>query len=272
MIYCKSFTSYEERKKMKTAAAYKETYKTCDSVMAKLKSMENPANVAGMARYGINTKNTLGVSMPVLRNLARDIGKNHSLALELWKTGIHESRILACLIADPKRVSKSQMEHWVNDFDSWDVCDQCCSNLFDKTPLAYAKAEEWIKSNKEFVKRAGFVLMAVLAVHDKQCPDKSFEDFLNLIVEEANDERNFVKKAINWALRQIGKRNMTLNAHAVAAALKIRDIDTKCTRWIANDALRELSSLNVQKRLSLKKAATKSHRPLTTTSIKNDRR
>lgn len=229
-------------------------YTSCGDVVFRLKAMSNPANAAGMARYGINTENILGVSMPLLRKLARDIGRNHSMALELWETGIHEALILASLIADPGQVGESQMEKWVNDFDSWDVCDQCCSNLFDKTPLAYAKAKEWIRRDKEFVKRAGFVLMAVLAVHDKKSPDEPFEHFLDLIVREANDERNFVKKAVNWALRQIGKRNTNLNRLAITAALKIRDTDTKCTRWIAGDALRELSSLEVQKRLSLKKA------------------
>lgn len=230
---------------------------TCASVVSQLKALGNPANAAGMARYGISTENTLGVSMPVLRKLARDIGRNHSLSLELWETGIHEAFILASLIADPGQVNESHMEKWVNDFCSWDVCDQCCSNLFDKTPRAYHKAEEWIKRDKEFVKRAGFVLMAVLAVHDKNCPDKHFEHFLDLIVREANDERNFVKKAVNWALRQIGKRNMHLNSRAISAALKIRDIDTKCTRWIAGDALRELSSPEVQKRLFLKNRCNK---------------
>lgn len=234
------------------ASKGKESYQDADSVLRKLKSMENPANAAGMARYGINTNNALGVSMPALRKLAREIGKNHPLALELWKAGIHEARILAGLVADPEALSERQMELWVNDFDSWDVCDQCCSNLFDKTAFACAKAEEWTKSDREFVKRAGFVLMAVLAVHDKKRADKTFERFLRLIVKEANDERNFVKKAVNWALRQTGKRNSNLNGLAIAAAEKIRKIDTGCTRWIANDALRELSSPKVQHRLSMK--------------------
>ncbi len=237
------------------ASKRKEMSTTCGDVVSRLKAMRNPANIDGMARYGISTENALGVSMPVLRKLARDIGKNHSLALQLWETGIHEAFILACLIDDPGKVDENQMERWVNDFNTWDVCDQCCSNLFDKTLFAYAKAEEWIKSNKEFVKRAGFALMAVLAVHDKKSPDEPFEHFLDLIVREANDERNFVKKAVNWAVRQIGKRNSNLNSLAITAALKIRDIDTKCTRWIAGDALRELSSLEVQKRLSKKDAA-----------------
>jgi 3-methyladenine DNA glycosylase AlkD len=219
-------------------------------ILANLKSLANPENVAGMARYGINPKNTFGVSIPLLRAMAKEIGKEHALALELWETGIHEARILAGLIDDPGMVSEAQLERWVADFDSWDVCDLLCSNLFDKTPFAYAKAVAWSAREEEFVKRAGFVLMAALAVHDKGAPDATFKEFLPLIEREAGDDRNFVKKAVNWALRQIGKRNAALNRAAIAAGRRIQRIDSKSARWIAADALRELESDSVRRRLA----------------------
>jgi len=219
-------------------------------IVAELESQANPENVAGMARYGINAKNTLGVSIPRLRAMAKRIGTDHALALELWASGIHEARMLAGFIDDPAMVTETQIERWAKDFDSWDVCDQVCSNLFDRTPFAAAKAVEWSEREEEFVKRAGFVLMAALAVHDKNAPDVRFRGFLPLIAREAADERNFVKKAVNWALRQIGKRNRPLNAAAIASAKRIRKMDSKAARWIAADALRELESDAVQGRLA----------------------
>lgn len=215
-----------------------------------LKSQANPQNVAGMARYGISSKNTLGISIPVLRKIAKEAGKDHRLAASLWKSGIHEARLLACFVDDPGRVTPSQMDRWANAFDSWDVCDQCCANLFDRTPYAYEKAAEWSAADKEFVKRAGFALMAALAVHDKQAPNKKFERFLRLIKKQATDERNFVRKAVNWALRQIGKRNRELNQKAVELAREMRMSDSKPARWIASDALRELESDKVREKLN----------------------
>ena len=223
---------------------------TVTKVVAELKAHANPANVAGMARYGINQKNTLGVSIPRLRAMAREIGPDHALALELWASGIHEARILAGLVDDPARVTAAQLERWAKDFDSWDVCDGVCSNLFDKTPFAWDKAVAWSARPEEFVKRAAFVLMAALAVHDRKAPDGLFRKFFPLMEREATDERNFVKKAVNWALRQIGKRNLALNGDAIAAAKRIRKIDSKSARWIASDALRELESDAMRKRLS----------------------
>ena len=214
-----------------------------------IKKLHNPEAVKGMARFGINPKNTYGVSMPHLRTMAKQIGKNHLLALQLWSSGIHEARILACLIDDPAEVTARQMERWVKDFDSWDVCDQCCSNLFDKTDFSYKKALQWAQREKEFVKRAGCVMMAVLAVHDKKAHDKAFTQFFPLILRGAEDERNFVKKAVNWALRQIGKRNLALNKKTISTANKIQRINSKSARWIASDALRELTSEAVKKRL-----------------------
>lgn len=224
--------------------------KEAQEVVERLVSKANPANVEGMARYGINPHNTLGVSMPVLRDMAREIKRNHPLAVELWETGIHEARILAGLVAEPGQVDEQLMERWAHDFDSWDVCDQVCSNLFDKTPFAYAKAVEWSTRQAEFVKRAGFVLMAALAVHDKKAPDSTFEPFFTSILEAATDERNFVKKAVNWALRGLGKRSPALNALAIETAHQIARLDSKAARWVAADALRELTGEKVQSRLS----------------------
>ena len=220
-----------------------------NDIIQKIKSLADPEAVKGMARFGINPENTYGVSIPNLRKLAREIGKDHALAQQLWASGIHEARLLASFIDEPKLVTESQMEGWVKDFDSWDVCDQCCSNLFDQTELARSKAEEWSKREVEFVKRAGFVLMAALSVHDKKASDEDFIKFLPMIKREATDERNFVKKAVNWALRQIGKRNLNLNKMAIKTAEEIQQIDSKSARWIAADAIRELTSEKVQKRL-----------------------
>jgi 3-methyladenine DNA glycosylase AlkD len=226
---------------------------TAAEILAELESLGDPANVAGMARYGINPVNTLGVSVPRLRALAKRIGRDHALAAELWATGVHEARSLAGLVDDPALVTAGQMERWVKEFDSWDICDGVCSNLFDKTPFAYAKAVAWSARSAEYVKRAGFVLMAALAVHDKKAPDERFRNFLPLIERESTDERNFVKKAVNWALRQIGKRNSALHGRAVAAAKRIRSIDSRSARWIAADALRELESDAVRRRLKKKR-------------------
>lgn len=222
----------------------------CEEILRQLKSLSNPDTVAGMARFGINPKNTYGVSIPVLRKMAKQIGRNHLLAQQLWtSSGIHEARILAGMIDVPEKVTEIQLERWVKDFDSWDVCDQCCSNLFDKTKFAHKKAIEWIKRREEFVKRAGFVLMATLAVHDKEADNQKFIRFLPIIKREATDERNFVKKAVNWALRQIGKRNSALNKIAIHTAKEIQKIDSKSARWIASDAIRELTSEAVRKKL-----------------------
>lgn len=217
--------------------------------VARLKLLGNPKSLKGMARYGIQSTTSFGVSVPDLRKLASEIKRDHSLALSLWATGLHDARLLATMVDDPKQVTEGQMELWVRDFDSWDIVDGCCGNLFDKTPYAVEKAKDWCKREKEFEKRAGFVMMAELAVHDKDANDQIFLDFLPLIIEGSSDNRNFVKKAMNWALRQIGKRNMALNKAAVSTALKIQRIDATSARWIASDALRELKSQPVLKRL-----------------------
>jgi 3-methyladenine DNA glycosylase AlkD len=204
-----------------------------------------------MARFGINPDRALGVRVPDLRRLSKEIGTDHRLALALWKTGLHEARILASMVDDPAAVTEAQMESWVGDFDSWDLCDQCCGNLFDKTPFAFVKAIEWATRDEEFPKRAGFALMAWAAVHDKRAADRVFLDLLPIIEREARDERNFVKKAVNWALRQIGKRNPRLHRAALAAAKRMsKRNDSRAARWIGTDAVRELSSEAVKKRLS----------------------
>src|SRR3990172_1499116 len=221
----------------------------CNQIIKKLQSLKNPENVAGMARFGINPNNTYGVSIPTLRKMAKESGKDQSLAQELWASRIHEARILAGFVDDPKLVTAEQMENWVKDFDSWDICDQVCSNLFDRTPFAHKKAIEWSNREEEFVKRAGFVLMAALSVHDKKAQDDEFLIFLPIIKREATDERNYVKKAANWALRQIGKRNSTLNKKAMETAKEIQKLGSKSARWIASDAVRELTSKSVQENL-----------------------
>jgi len=221
----------------------------CDDVIEKLKSMGNPENVAGMARFGISSENTLGISVTSLRALAKEIGIDHDLALELWDTQIHEAQMLATLIDDPSAVTVKQAERWVVDIDSWDIADGLAFNLFWKAPFAYDKAYEWSDRSEEFVKREGFALMAKLALSDKTAPDERIAGFLPFIKKGATDERNFVKKAVNWALRQVGKRNLALNKQALGAAREIQAMDSKSARWIAADAIRELEGDAVQERL-----------------------
>jgi 3-methyladenine DNA glycosylase AlkD len=218
-------------------------------LLAHLEKKGSEKNREGMARFGINVERAHGVPVPELRRLARNIGPHHELAGELWRSGVHEARILAAFIDDYKLVTERQMEDWVKGFDSWDVCDQVCGNLFDKTDFAHRKAIEWSFRKEEYVKRAGYVLMACLAVHDKRAGKAAFEKFFPHIVRGATDERNFVKKAVNWALRQIGKRSMALNREAIEVARAIAQIDSHAAKWVASNALRELEGGAVQKRL-----------------------
>ncbi|MHB8085313.1 MAG: DNA alkylation repair protein [Dehalococcoidia bacterium] len=220
-----------------------------NEALATLKSLANPENVKGMARYGINPHNAQGVSIPNLRKLAKQAGKDHTLARGLWDSGIHEARMLAGMVDDPGLVTSKQMNSWVEDFDSWDVCDQVCLNLFSKTSMAFDKALEWSGRREEFAKRAGFALMACLAVGDKKAPDSKFEQFLQAAERESGDDRNYVKKAVNWALRQVGKRNIHLNKLAIETTERIRKQDAKSARWIASDALRELTDEKILARL-----------------------
>jgi 3-methyladenine DNA glycosylase AlkD len=204
---------------------------------------------ASMARFGIKVDNARGVTTPALKALARKIGRDHQLATQLWESGIFEARAVAALIEEPDKVTRAQMDRWTKAFDSWAICDACCCYLFRKTPYAWAKAVEWSAKKPEFVKRAGFALMAYLAVHDKNADDTAFQKLLPYIEREADDERQFVKKAVNWALRQIGKRNHRLNNLAIKTAETIRAQGSRSGRWIAADALRELRSEPVQARL-----------------------
>jgi len=222
-----------------------------EDIMAELRSYANPEAVAGMARFAVGGGNTLGVSIPTLRAMAKRIGKDHHVAEQLWATGIHEARILASMVEDPAQVTEKQMEAWVSEFDSWDVTDQAVMNLLEKLPVAWQKAEVWCKREEEFVRRTGFVLMARLAVSDKKADDEKFLVFFPHIVKGSEDERNFVKKAVNWAIRQIGKRNRYLNQQAIALSQEILRMDSNSARWIAKDALKELQSEAVQKRLKM---------------------
>ncbi|MEE1943661.1 DNA alkylation repair protein [Pedobacter sp. KR3-3] len=214
----------------------------CEFIISELQSLSDPAYRQKMLRFGIDNSKALGVSMPKVRALAKQIRKNQALSLELWETGIHEARILATIIGEPKLVNEQQIDRWTNDFTSWDVCDQACGNLFVRTPYFKPKVFEYAKAEKEFVKRTGFVLMAEAAVHLKKEPDETFLEFFQLIEREAWDNRNFVKKAVNWALRQMGKRNARLYYHAITTAENILAQQNKKANWIALDALRELRS------------------------------
>lgn len=229
---------------------------TVEKIIKKLESLENPANIAGMARFGIVTKKAFGVSAPVLKSLAKDVKKQaedrHKLALELWETEIHEARIIAYLIDDPKQVTPEQMESWAADFDNWAICDGACGHLFCRTEFAYQKVFEWSAREEEFIKRAGIVLIAWLAVHDKNADDEQIAQFLPILENKSDDDRNFIKKAINWSLRQIGKRNLNLNKLAVETAKKIKARNTRSARWIAADALRELTNEKTLERVRKK--------------------
>ena len=218
-------------------------------IIKKLESLSNPEAGKGMARFGITPKETYGVSIPELRRIAKETGKDHELALMFWEIDTRETRILASMIDEPEFVTEEQMESWVKEFDYWEICDQVCQNLFSYTKFAYQKASEWSRREEEFVKRAGFALMAWLAFKDKKSEDDKFEKFFSVIKEESTDERNFVKKAVNWALRQIGKRNVYLNKKAIEVAKEIQEMDSKTAKWIAKDAIRELTSEKIRKRL-----------------------
>lgn len=217
--------------------------------LALLRQQARPAELAGMARFGIVGEQRLGLSMPAMREIARTLGHDHALALALWDTGIPDARIVAGMVAEPAQLTSRQMDTWARGFASWDVCDQVCGSAFLASPLAWSKVPVWAARQDEFVRRAAFALLATLAVHDKTATDAQFVEALHLIEAASGDERNFVKKAVNWALRNIGKRNPTLNAAALEAAQRIQQQGSRPARWIAADALRELNSVVVQTRL-----------------------
>jgi 3-methyladenine DNA glycosylase AlkD len=212
-----------------------------ESVIAELRKLGSEKNRAGMARFGINTKRAFGVSIAAIRPLARRYRRNHELAAALWASGLHEARLLACFVDDPKQVTSRQMDSWAAEFDSWDLCDQACLKLFVKTPFVDRKIPRWAKDKREFVRRAGFALLASFAVHGKDVPDSVFRDHLKLIEGAATDERNFVRKAVNWALRQVGKRSASLHKPALALAKRLAASPDKTARWIGKDAVKELT-------------------------------
>ena len=229
---------------------------TANEVVSRLELLSSPENVAGMARFGIVTKKAFGIPTPTLKQFARQVkkaaGDRHDLAIQLWSTGIYDARVIAFLIDDPKKVTRKQMDDWAGDFDNWATVDGTCGYLFCRTPFAYEKAVEWTAKQPEFTRRAGFSLMAYLAVHDKKASDARLADLFPIIEKYSGDDRNFVKKAVNWALRQIGKRSQGLNELAIETAERIATQDTSPARWIAADALRELRSAAVQERLARK--------------------
>ena len=226
---------------------------TSDRALAELRRLGEKRNIEGMARFGIVAKIVYGVAKPKMDELARRIGKDHRLALELWDTGVHDARILAGMIDEPKKVTAAQMNCWVRGFDNWDVCDGTCCHLFVFAGAAWDRAREWTKRTAEFEKRAGFALLAYLAYRDKTATDAQYKRVLPILLREAHDDRNFVRKAVNWALRNIGKRNLNLNRAAIQTAERMKRMDSRAARWIAADALRELKSVAVQTRLRRKK-------------------
>jgi len=222
-----------------------------DNLIEKLKSKSRVDQLQGMAKYGIKTDNRLGVSIPDIRKIAKEFGKNHDVALELWKTNIADARILAALIDEVEKVTSEQMDQWVKDFDSWDVCDQVCMNLFDKTPFAWDKIVEWSNKDEEFVKRAAFALLACLAWHDKKASNEKFIEYLPIVKKNISDDRNYVKKAISWSIRNIGKRNIKLHSYVLIFAEEIKRINTKNAKWIASDIIRDLNTIQTKKRLKI---------------------
>ena len=223
-------------------------------VLRELRKVANPKVRANMEYFGVKVPKAYGISQPILHALARRIGKDHALAEQLWSSGIHEARILATLIGEPAKVTVTQMERWARTFDSWDIVDAACCYLYAGASSAWRQVQVWSGRREEFVKRAAFSLVAYLSYKDKQAPDAQFERFLHVIEREAHDERNFVRKAVNWALRNIGKRNLRLNRSAIRAAERIRRQASRSARWIAADALRELRSDAMQRRLRRKAA------------------
>lgn len=219
-------------------------------IIARLESLASPADAAGMARFGICGARVLGVPVKTLRAIARETGRSHALAAALWASGIHEARILASIVAEPKRVDLAQLEQWVADLDSWDLCDQCCTNLWVRTPFARDQALVWSERPEEFVKRAGFVLMAQVAGKDKGVPAELLHRYLARAECAAHDERNFVKKAVSWAIREIGQRSAELNAAAIALAQRLKESESRAARWVGSDALRELTSAKIAARVA----------------------
>ncbi len=213
---------------------------TTNDILKRLESAGSAANVAGMARYGICPAKAFGVATPVTRAIAKEIGHDTELASALWSTGVLEARMIAAMIADPREITEAEVERWVREFDCWSVCDSACIGLLWRTPFAWRKVREWSKREPEYERRAAFALLAALAVHDKKATDRQFVTTLDFILKAADDDRNYVKKAVNWALRQIGKRNAALRGEAIEVAEALAKSESRSARWIGHDALREL--------------------------------
>ena len=205
-----------------------------------IRAQARPEALEALARFAIGGDGRLGLSVPQMRAVAQQLGRDHALALALWDTAIPDAQIVAGLIAEPAQLTLAQMDLWTQGMAAWDVCDQACNNAFRKSPLAWARIPVWAASREEFVRRAGYALLAVMAVHEKKRPDADFIALLPLIEAAADDDRNFVKKAVNWALRQIGKRSEDLLPAAIDCAERLRERPEKSARWIGADALREL--------------------------------
>ena len=215
---------------------------SAEQVIEQLRARAKPDQLAGMARFGLTGEKRLGVAVPEMREIAKEVGHDQALSLALWQTGIIDAMIVASMVGVPSLVTEAQMAAWVLDFRSWDVCDQVCMNLFEKTPHAWSKIVEWSSREEEYVKRAAFALVACLAWHDKEAPNEAFVGLLPLILDAAADDRNMVKKAVSWALRNVGKRNPSLNEWALQTARALREMESRPARWIGSDAVRDLTS------------------------------
>ena len=217
------------------------TMNRADDLIAILRAAASPEHRSGMSRFGIPTERALGIAVPALRKIARETGTDHPLAVALWDTGWHEARLLAPMIADPRQTTVELVDRWTQQFDAWDVCDLCCQNLLRRTAFAYELVERYAPREEEYVRRTAFALTAALAIGDKRSPDERFLPLLGLIGKAADDPRNFVKKAVNWALRQIGKRSLRLHGEAVGLSRTLASSQDRTARWIGRDALRELT-------------------------------
>ena len=222
-----------------------------DSVVAELRKLSSKRVRDGMARFALPSDKALGVAVGDIRDLGKRIGRQHALALAIWKTDIYEARMLAAFIGDPGRITPAQMDRWCRDFDSWGICDTLCFHLFDKTPHAWTKIEQWSDDRREFVKRAAFALLASVAGHDKTAADKQFLRTFPFIERAATDDRNFVKKGVSWALRGIGHRNASLNKAAVELAHRLAASENAAARWIGKDALRDITRPAVLRRFGV---------------------
>jgi 3-methyladenine DNA glycosylase AlkD len=242
---------------MPASATATNTAKETRRALALLKRKSSRAYRSGMARYAIPTDRAFGVPVGSIRSVAKLLGRNHHLALALWKTGWFEARMLATMVDEPARLTPGQMDRWCRDFDNWAICDTACFGLFDRSPHAFRKVEEWAPRKEEFVRRAAFALMASVALHDKTSPDRPFVGWLSLIERGAKDDRNFVKKGVSWALRTIGARNLALHRQAISTAKRLGKSDVPSARWVGNDALRDLQRPLIAKRLAKREGKMK---------------